>query len=332
MLTSLTRMFRSILARLTGGKRRRWAPKTLVIGPSEPVDGDSVASTKALLNHLRKQGLEAFTLPVLAMYDQIQFVLAEDDLHPSCHELATERLTTTDLQAAFDALTAVWRPDEIVLVDGQKRLLGFDPGDVPVYIIDHHLHSDDDARDDAEAYIQPSPSAGCLLIKDFGIYEPILTVSILTDTYWLRQNSPADAVECLEILRVQGVLDNDELVKIQRQLKVPKKTKIIMALQECEFHPDGDAVFAVLKTPDPEVHRGVMADLGYYFKHICVVRADGYVSFRTTDTRIDLRPLADRWGGGGHFNMAAGRIKAGDTAAIYRVQKDFLKEVGHERK
>jgi endoglucanase len=42
-------------------------------------------------------------------------------------------------------------------------------------------------------YIPPVFSVGCLLIDRFGIVDPILAVSILTDTFWFRQNMPAKA-------------------------------------------------------------------------------------------------------------------------------------------
>src|SRR5262249_13157967 len=78
---------RRVTNRLTGG--RRWASRTLVVGPAEPVDGDSVSCTKALLNHLRKMGKEAYTLPTLAMYAQIEWILNAADLHPACLPLTS---------------------------------------------------------------------------------------------------------------------------------------------------------------------------------------------------------------------------------------------------
>src|SRR4030095_6464548 len=184
LLCTIRGFVRTIANRLSGG--RRWASRTLVVGPAEPVDGDSVSCTKALLNHLRKMGKEAYTLPTLAMYAQIEWILSVEDLHPACFALTSEHLTTGDLQRAFDALIAVWKPEEIVLVDGPVSQLGFDPRGIPVVTIDHHTSNG--ARDDEQAYIQPAPSAGCLLIEHFGIYDPILLVSILADTFWLSQN------------------------------------------------------------------------------------------------------------------------------------------------
>src|SRR2546421_720878 len=131
-------MTHSLLAALwrliTHGRTRRWSRRTLVVGPSEPVDGDSVACTKALINFLRSRGLEAYTLPTLAMFDQLAWILERDDFHPT-----NQSFVVRDLQKAYDALLGGWRPKEIVLVDGPRSRLGFDPRGVPVFNVDHHL-------------------------------------------------------------------------------------------------------------------------------------------------------------------------------------------------
>ncbi len=314
--------------RARSSKSRNWRRRTLVVGPIEPVDGDSVSCTKALIVYLRKRGRQAYTLPTVAMYPQIQWVLEPADLHPACRELASERLTTPDLQAAYDAILKPWRPDEIVIVDGQPDRLGFDPRAVPVYTIDHHIGKTG-PRDDDGGCIQSGPSCGCVLIQRFRIYEPILVVSILTDTFWLRQNEPAQAIDALGELR-KHCLTDQKLEEIQRKLMVPKDPDTIKALREAEYYQDDDAVFMVLKDKRPEIHRGVMADLGYYFRYICVVRGDGYVSFRTTDRKTSLRELAARWQGGGHDAMAAGRVNPEDSAAIYKLRQEFISFLGQE--
>jgi len=310
---------RRVANRLTGG--RRWASRTLVVGPAEPVDGDSVSCTKALLNHLRKMGKQAYTLPTLAMYAQIEWILNAADLHPACLPVTSEHLTTGDLQKAFDALIAVWRPEEIVLVDGPVSQLGFDPRGIPVFNIDHHMGKG--AQDNGQAYIQPAPSAGCLLIRHFGVYDPILLVSILTDTFWLRQNHPSEAIESLCALREHGLTD-ELLIDIQHRLMVPKNPAIIDALRFCHLRHEGDAVMAVLKDANPEIHRGIMGELGYFFRYICVVRGDGYISFRTTDRSLKLRPLAEKWNGGGHENIAAGHLVPMTAEAFEELCSDFL--------
>lgn len=320
LLSRVSGFVRSMVNGLSGG--RQWASRTLVVGPSEPVDGDSVACTKALLNHLRKMGKEAYTLPTLAMYAQIEWILDRNtDLHPACLPLTSEHFTTSDLQKAYDALIAVWRPDEIVLVDGPASQLGFDPSGVPVFNVDHHMGKG--AHDDKQAYIQPASSAGCLLIKHFGIFDPILVVSILTDTFWLRQNRPSEAIESLEALRKHGLTDG-MLIDIQHRLMVPKNPAIIDALRFCYLRHDGDAVMAVLNDADPEIHRGIMAELGYFFRNICVVRGDGYISFRTTDRSLCLRLLAQKWSGGGHDNIAAGHLVPMTGEAFDQLCSDFL--------
>ncbi len=107
-------MFRNLLAGLwrfmTSMRTRRWSKRTLVIGPSQPVDGDSVACTKAMIDFLRKQGLEAYTLPTLAMYQQIAWILQRDDYHPSSLSTANQNFVVQDLQEAYDALLKSWRP------------------------------------------------------------------------------------------------------------------------------------------------------------------------------------------------------------------------------
>lgn len=326
-MTTIRKLFdRFIGRRATTG--RTWARRTLVVGPAQPVDGDSIACTAALLDYLKKQGKEAYTLPTLAMYRQIDWILSREDIHPACHKLVADDMTTKDLQAAYDAVIAVWRPDEVVLIDGAEQ--GFDTRGVKLYRIDHHVGENGAGEcDDQSAYVKGAPAAGCLLIDRFEIYEPILAVAILTDTFWFRHNSPARAVRHMSKLVENGLTD-EVLADYQKRLMVRKDSRILQAIQNAEmrFAVNGEAAFLVLEESDPEIHRGVMAELGYFCRHMCAVRGDGYVSFRTVDDRIDVRPLATKYGGGGHANQAAGRnIDVEDNAQLDQLFKDFVSTV-----
>lgn len=320
MLTDLLARLGRLMTRVQHS--RRWAKRTLVIGPSQPVDGDSVASTKALINFLRKRKLDAYTLPTLTMFNQLAWILQRDDYHPSALSAANQDFVTTDLQSAYDAMIESWRPDEIVLVDGPLARLGFDPRGVPVFNIDHHII--DTPHDDHARYVQLSPSAGCLLIDKYRVLDPILAVSILTDTFWLRQNMPARAAHYLGVLSRHGLTDA-VLTDIQRKLMVRKDPQIIAALNQSEVRITGDIAFVALNTAKPEIHRGVMAELGYFCRHICVVRADGYVSFKTESDSVDLRSLATKYGGGGHRTVAAGQLPANFTTGLLdALHADFV--------
>jgi nanoRNase/pAp phosphatase (c-di-AMP/oligoRNAs hydrolase) len=290
-----------------------------------------------MLNMLRKSDREAFTLPLLAMYKQIVWILDRLDFHPSSHNMMTADFVTPCLQEAYDELLEHWTPDEILLVDGPLHKLGFDPRGVKVFTIDHHV--DGQPRDDACAYVQYAPSAGCLLIEHYGIYDPVLSVSILTDTYWLRQNAPAHAAHCLDLLVDHGLTD-DQLAEMQRKLMVRKNFAIVLAIQEADLRTVNGAVFAVLRTDDKEIHRGVMSELNYFGEHLCVVRGDGYVSLKTSDLSIDFRSLAHSFDGGGHQNVAAcvlHELEPGSTAdpvvrakAIERLYAAFLEAVSKQ--
>ncbi len=316
-----------LLSRKTSNTNRKWAQKTLVVGPSQPVDGDSVACTAVLIDYLRKQGLEAYTLPTLAMYRQIDWILAEDDIHPLALPLCRDDLTTRDLQAAYDAVIAGWRPDEVVIVDGLNQ--GFDTRGIKRYRIDHHLAESEVPCDNEDGYVQRAPAAACLLIDRFDICEPLLAIAILTDTFWFRHNYPAAALTYMNKL-VQNGLTDELLADYQKRLMVRKDIRILKAFQDAKMRvaANGDAVFVVLEESDPEVHRGVMGELGYFCRHMCAVRADGYVSFRTVDERIDLRPLAAKYHGGGHPNQAAGRdIDVDNQAQLEALFRDFVATV-----
>ncbi len=303
---------------------RSWQGRTLVVGPCQPVDGDSVSCVKALIKHLRSRGLEAYTLPTQVMYRQLDWILTDGDFFAGADSLTIER-TTISLQLAFDTLIASWRPDEIVLVDGPRRQLGFDPRGIPVYTIDHHI-SGGVTRDDDEAYIQPAPSAGCLLISRFGILDPILAVSILTDTFWFRQNLPGQAAGYLAELVKAGLTD-EALIDLQRKLFVRKDPQIVVTLNRSDLRIVGDSALCVLPTADAELHRGVMGELGYFCANLCVVRADGYVSMKVSDPKLDLRPLATKYGGGGHPNMAAGHLKEVDNSVTDELFREFVETV-----
>lgn len=312
------------LARALKSPGRRWAVRTLVVGPSEPVDGDSVACTKAMIDHLRKQGKEAYTLPTLTMYPQIAWVLESSDYHPEALSFTAGSLTTDDLQGAFDHMIESWRPDEILLVDGPKHRLGFDPGPIATFTIDHHV--DLGTRDDEEAFIQPAASVGCLLIEHFGVFEPILVVSILTDTFWLRQSYPARAARALALLTEHGLSD-EILTELQRKLMVRKDPKIIAALHDADIRISGDgtAIFATLKDSNPQIHRGVMAELGYFSGNIIAVRPDGYASMRTNAQNRSLQPLAAKYGGGGHRTFAAAQLAQVTPETLDDLWCDFQK-------
>lgn len=304
-------------------RHQKWARKTLVVGPSKPIDGDSVACVKAIINHLRKQGKEAYTLPTPVMYAQLAWILSPDDYHPAG---ITGGLTTDDLQKAYDAVIASWRPDEIILVDGQLPLLGFDPRGVPVYTIDHHTHKG--TQDDKDGFIQEAPSAGCLLIKNFGIFDAILVVSILTDTFWLRQHMPAQAACYLAKLVEHGCLTDDLLIDIQHKLMVRKDPHIVEALREgtMRISKSRKTVFVVLMEANPEIHRGAMGELGYFFDNICCVRGDGYVSFKLYERSKELPKLAIKYGGGGHEDVAGGQLaSSSDWDVNNRLEQDFLR-------
>lgn len=318
MFSYLQALIGSLLVRTTTGKK--WSRRTLVVGPLEPVDGDSVASTKALITFLRRNGLEAYTLPTLSMFTQIEWVLERSDFHPSQSFLpGTARFLTDNLQSSYDHLLRQWRPDEIVLVDGRKERLGFDPRSVKVYSIDHHVAHE--RIDGSGKYVASAPSAGCILIEEFNILEPILAVSILTDTFWLRHNQPSSALKSLARLTQNGLSDT-LLAEYQQKLMVKKDVHILQAIRAAEmrFFFDGQAVLAVLTDPDPEIHRGVMGQLGYFCQHLCVIRGDGYVSMKTADPDVDLSLLASKFGGGGHKNMAAMKL---DIVSADNVQKVF---------
>lgn len=302
-------------------EHRKWKRRTLVIGPAQPVDGDSVACTRALVEHLRKLGLEAYTLPVLSMFDQLSWILEPGLLHPSCLSLADAQLVTRDMQAAYDELLKIWRPDEIVYVDGSPSQLFLDTCGVPLYRIDHHLKPGEQAQDDEHGCVMKAPATGCVLVEKFGIYDPILAVSILTDTFWLRMNMPAKAIESLAMLHARGGLTDELLEEIQRKLRPLKSVEILFEMRRCQMHVVGESVFAVLTTADPELHREIVGVYGYYFRHICVVRADGYVSLRSQT--IDMRPLASKHGGGGHAQMAAIPLTTVDATTLAALQSDF---------
>lgn len=310
--------------------RRHWAKRTLVVGPEQPVDGDSVASTRALIHYLRKSGKEAYTLPTRSMFRTLDWILTEAELHPSMLSIVGPGLTCDNLEVAYQTLLLSWVPDEIVVVDGRPERIGFNPGAVPVYTIDHH---GDEFRDDDEAYLKSAPSAGCLLMERFGIYEPILAVSILTDTYWLRQNQPARAARYLAALTEHGL--TDELLEYyQARLIDHKEPRSLYALKNADirFSEDGELAFAVLADADPVLHRAVSGQLTYYSRHSCTVRGDGYVSFRSSDPCVDLRPLARKYGKGGHPRQAAGQVDPGDRSCMERLFQDFIELVADDRK
>jgi nanoRNase/pAp phosphatase (c-di-AMP/oligoRNAs hydrolase) len=313
----------------------RFLGRSLVLGPLEPVDGDSVASTKGLIAHLRKQGKEAYTLPVACMYEQLRWILTQDDLHPASLPFLEEEVNmvvnfgniiTRRLQEAYDAVLAEFQPQEIVLLDGQKDWLGFDPRGVPVYIIDHHVGRGE--LFDAQNFVRRGPSCGALLIEYFGVREPILLVSLLTDTYWLRKNQPASAMKAMARLVEAGLTDR-QIEEIQRQLMVRKDPAVMQELRHSKMDElvEAQACFVVMHTNDAELHREIVGQLGYFYRYICVVRPDGYASLATTDDGIDLAALASRFWGGGHSKTAAAHLPDVTHQTLQALREDFADTV-----
>lgn len=329
-MKALIQRIGKLLARATrfgASSPHKWARRTLVVGPRAPVDGDSLACTVAVINHLRKMGLEAYTMPTLAMYHQIEWMISRDLIHPAAHQLMAADLTTTDLQAAYDAVAASWQPDEVLLLDGAESELGFDCRGVKLFRIDHHVGKG--VRDDATGYVTKAPSVGCILIERYGIYDPILAVSILTDTFWFRHSNPAQALKYMGVLVDHGLTD-ELLEEYQRKLLVRKDPRILRIIRSAQMRlgADNEAVFMVLVDSDPELHRGVMGELSYFFRHICVIRNDGYASFKTTDPDVDLRAVATIFGGGGHPNQAAAQeVNVNDDRLLDRMFAEFVAAV-----
>lgn len=320
MTSTLGRVFETLASVLH--PCHKWAERTLVVGPFEPVDGDSVACTKALITHLRKRGLEAFTLPTIAMFDQIAWILDEHDFH-SRSLSSTHLLLTDNLQAAYDNMLVDWKPDEIIVVDGQADRLGFDPRGVKVYTIDHHLHHG--KCDNKTGYIQPGPSAGCLLIEHYLIREPILAVSILTDTFWFRQSMPCEAIKNMAVLTEHGLTD-ELLIDYQKRLIVKKDPETLLAIQRADLKLSASrkTVFVVMRERKKETHRDIMAQLGYYFYNFCVVRADGYTSFRAHFESDQLDEFAKNHGGSGHQSFGAFPLSDMSSASLDNVFAEFI--------
>ncbi len=162
------------------------------------------------------------------------------------------------------------------------------------------------------------------MIEDFNILEPILAVSILTDTFWLRQNHPSSALKSFARLTQSGLTDS-LLAEYQRKLMVKKDSHLLQAIRKAEmrFFANDQGVFAILTDSSPELHRSIMGQLGYFCEHLCVVRSDGYVSVKTSNPNVDLSVFARKFGGGGHQNMAAIKLATVSAETIEAVYNEF---------
>jgi nanoRNase/pAp phosphatase (c-di-AMP/oligoRNAs hydrolase) len=197
---------------------------------------------------------------------------------------------------------------------------------VKFFCIDHHTVRQN--SDDGGSLIRPAPSAGCILIETLNILEPILAVSILTDTFWLRYNQPSSALKSFARLAQHGLTDA-LLADYQRKLMVKKDSQILETLRTADmrFFDEGRAVFVVLTDPNPEIHRGVLGELGYFCQHICVIRGDGYVSMKTGSPQLDLKTLAMKYSGGGHNEMAAFKLDSASSEVVEQIYRDFVQLV-----
>lgn len=168
-----------------------------------------------------------------------------------------------------------------------------------------------------------------------------LYVAIMTDTGNFRFSNTNDKVlKAASELAKAGA--NPNYIYEQIYCKNPRKQMLLYgeALANLEFYFDGylcimpldRAIYSKTGTNDTDVENFVESLLTIDGVNIGVMLSDAVerneirLSFRSKD-KINIRSIAERFGGGGHINAAGARVKNGDIAQVKQQIIEFVKEM-----
>ncbi len=293
--------------------------KAVVVSHENP-DADAIGSTLALAEFVRSFGAE--TVSVLA--DEIPFNL--------------KFLPNADSVLVFDdkILGKINRSDLLIVVDcneplrlgSAKKILDAFPG--KIVVIDHHAKKSDYA--DAEIIDETASSAGeivwrLLKFADYSDFSSDVAVNlyaaIMTDTgnFCFERTSALTHVAAADLVRA-GALPNDIYDEIFNRYGSERLKLTGRALASLELRAGGKISSMILTKKDFE-ETGACVDDADNFSQMTMsidgVEAGFFLaelpgtdsikaSFRSKGN-LEIRKVAELFGGGGHFRAAGARIE-----------------------
>ena len=294
------------------------ADEVLLTSHTRP-DGDACGSVRAMCDALKAQDKKVhplFLSPLPEWYD----FLFEDKVPILGNDITTEELNG----GYFD------KCDLVIIIDTNSyvQLPQFDEwlkgADKPVLVIDHHVTGDGLGK--LELIDTDAAAAGEIVLDLFkyagwSITEQIaecLFVAISTDSGWFRfSNADSRIFRSAADLIELGVRPNEVYKKLYQNFTPQRLRLMVRMLDSLELHFGGRAATQVLMRKDFDETGATGRDTESLIDEcqrigsvevaaLLVELADG--GFRCSirsKGELDVRKIAQRYGGGGH-SMAAG--------------------------
>lgn len=296
--------------------------KAAIVSHENP-DADAIGSTLALAELVRSSGVE--TISVLA--DEIPFnlkFLPGADKVLIFDDEVLEKIKKSDLLIVVDC-------NEPLRLGSAKKILDSFPG--TIVVIDHHAKKSDYA--DAEIIDEAASSAGeivwrLLKFSEFSDCSKDLAVNlyaaIMTDTgnFRFERTSALTHVAAADLV-FAGAVPNDIYDEIFNRYGSERLKLTGRALASLELRADGKISSMVLTKKDFE-ETGASVDDADNFSQFTMsidgVEAGFFLaelpgtdsikaSFRSKGN-LEIRKVAELFGGGGHFRAAGARIEGID--------------------
>ena len=271
---------------------------SLVVGHVNP-DGDSLASIKAVINHLRSKGKVAVAKVAGQVPEHLAWILPEEDLPNELPEI--EQTIVLDCGPTQDRV-------------------GFEVNG-PIINIDHHISRIEDHNPRRRTYVLERCSTAAALVLDFGIIDPILLIGLYTDTLFIRSWN--------EILKVAGKLNIDDNMAEQflSSVRPTRYIQALMGIKNAKIHKCRNG-FLIVETEEKDqvVISEIMDTLFRYSENVCLIDGQVKARLRTSNKELidsgKLAEIASVFNGGGHA-FAAGCDVSGKRTAFLGVIKQL---------
>lgn len=308
--------------------------KNVLVVPHTRPDGDACGSATAMCALLKELGKKAEILLLSELPQWYRFLFEKEPIFFS-KDFTLEKLQEFDLIVLVDVNSASQLPGFAELLKKKTR---------PVLVIDHHATAD--GLGDIEIVDTTAAAAGLIifdLIKNAGwplnkkIAEPLF-VAISTDTGWFRFSNIDSRVHrsCAELLDM-GVKPADIYHTLYQNFSLTRFKLMTAMLDTLELHFEGRLATQYILQKDFERTGAANSDTENLIdecQRISSVEAaalfvelkDGRIrcSLRSRGV-VDVRQIAQKFGGGGH-KQAAGAFIPGPIENAKKIIIDVVGE------
>lgn len=283
-------------------------------------------------------------------FDALASMIAAQKLYPNAQVVISDKQNVTvsqfltiyreklnliqDSQINFQEVTELIMVDEASLARVSDYTNELNHEKLKVIIYDHHLKAADDVTE-YTGKIEPVGAAVTLLIEE--IKERKLTISpfeatlfglgIYTDTNaFTNNNTTARDLEAASYLMLKG-MDLEIINRFSDEILHPEQQEILNHLFQNSTSHYLDGLQIVVSTYQADKYTKGLATLVEKLSEITdadatliVVRMKNriYIIGRAHSERVNLIPLLNRWGGGGHQQAGSASIKNGNYQEIVK--------------